>query len=490
MLTALMACGTSAAMAQYGPAMPADSAYMMAGESGANNHFVSNLNADTDKDLSARVKDLESALKKMKDKEAADKKKASSAPTVKVRGRIHVDGAAFDQNDASIVQAGSGDRESYDSVYFRRARIGVSGDMFDVVDYKIEMDFAGQTAFKDVYITIKELPLLQNVRVGHFYEAFGLEAQTSSNYITFMERSLINEVGQIGGRKMGVMAFGWSESEYVTWSVSGNTTLSKENPPGFPFDGRTGNKDDFFGAPTYPVGGRYGLYDDNGGYAVSMRGTYLPWYDECSNGRGLLHTGFSYTYRDVPTLVPGQSQRYRITQRPEAARGNNVVNTGWMDDTDSINAFAPEVAFVYGPFSVQSEYIWMNLNRTTSANPNFDGGYIYVSYFLTGENRTYDRQRGVFSRVKPYENFFRVRTEDGCVETGKGAWEVGYRCSYLNLADAGVNGGRVVDHTFGVNWYLNPYTRLMANYIRSETTERAPGVGVMDIFMTRFQVDF
>ena len=93
-----------------------------------------------------------------------------------------------------------------------------------VIDYKIEMDFAGQSAtggttssagtvfvqqtlFKDVYITVKELPLAGNVRVGKFYECLGLETQTSDNYVTFMERSLISGgVGKIGDRKPGVMA--------------------------------------------------------------------------------------------------------------------------------------------------------------------------------------------------------------------------------------------------------------------------------------------
>ena len=32
-----------------------------------------------------------------------------------------------------------------------------------------------------------------------------------------------------------------------------------------------------------------------------------------------------------------------------------------------------------------------------------------MSYFLTGENRVYDRNMGCWTRVKPFENFFRVR---------------------------------------------------------------------------------
>jgi phosphate-selective porin OprO/OprP len=177
-----------------------------------------------------------------------------------------------------------------------------------------------------------------------------------------------------------------------------------------------------------------------------------------------------------------------VHAKPESNLAPYVVSTPFLDDADRVNALGPEMLFVYGPFSLQSEYLWLWLDRTAHAPARFDGGYIYVSYFLTGENRAVDRDILRPCRIKPYENFFRVRTEDGSIETGKGAWELAYRCSYANLNDVG--GGRVVDHTFGVNWYLNPYTRLMFNYVHSEVTDRAPGPGVLDAVMTRAQIDF
>ena len=102
-------------------------------------------------------------------------------------------------------------------------------------------------------------------------------------------------------------------------------------------------------------------------------------------------------------------------------------------------------------------------------------------------------------RVKPFENFFRVRTCDGNVATGLGAWEVGYRYSTLDLNDfaAGVRGGVVQDHTLGLNWYWNPYTRVMFNYVHSNSelavgsyNHAAGGGGVQNMFETRMQIDF
>ncbi len=349
------------------------------------------------------------------------------------------------------------------------------------------MDFAAQTAFKDVYIEAKDLPWLQHLRVGHYYEPFGLESQTSSNYTTFMEKSLIVDLGDVGGRKTGVMAFGSSENQRLFWQIGGNTSVKSEKPAAMPFDSLTGNSNDFNGGV-----GSYGLYDDEGGYALSMRAAGLLWYDEATDGRGLLQVGASYSYRDIPGLVAGQSRRYRVRTKPESYLAPYVANTGWLDDTDSINAFGPEMLFIYGPFSLQSEYLCMWLDRSQHDDLMFDGGYLTVSYFLTGENRVESRS-GVLrpGRVKPFEDFFRVRTEDGSICTGKGAWEVAYRASYLNLTDGGVYGGRVVDHTFGLNWYLNAYTRVMFNYVHSDTTAQAvAGVGSLDAVMTRVQIDF
>jgi phosphate-selective porin OprO and OprP len=116
---------------------------------------------------------------------------------------------------------------------------------------------------------------------------------------------------------------------------------------------------------------------------------------------------------------------------------------------------------------------------------------VQASYFLTGEHRPYIRKEGLIGRVIPFENFFRVRTEDGCVRTGKGAWEVGYRLSYLNLTNAGVTGGRVTDNTFGLTWYLNPFTKVLFNYVHSETTDQgAFGRSVVDLVETRAMINF
>ncbi len=50
----------------------------------------------------------------------------------------------------------------------------------------------------------------------------------------------------------------------------------------------------------------------------------------------------------------------------------------------------------------------------------FEGEYLYVSHFLTGEFMPWNRQSGTLGRVKPLENFFSVRTCDQNIERGLG----------------------------------------------------------------------
>lgn len=76
-------------------------------------------------------------------------------------------------------------------------------------------------------------------------------------------------------------------------------------------------------------------------------------------------------------------------------------------------------------------------------------------------------------------------------------WELAYRFSYIDMLDGLTTKGAGIatDHTLGLNWYLNPYTRVMFNYVHTmdtynvSTTSRITG-GNMDIFEMRLAMDF
>jgi len=470
-LTAVVVCGGLTPLfgqeftATYAPADPAYASPADAYPATTEAPVISRAAFNADEppaDWESWKAEVDAKLQAIAEKEAAAKKKAAARPSVTAGGRIMFDVATFGEDLASPFTSGVGN-----GAEFRRARIFLKGNAFDVMDYKIQFDFAdteGGTAadpmnipgFRDVYLTVKELPLLGHVRVGHFKEPFGLEEMTSSRYITFMERSLVAAFSL--ARNVGVMAFDHSDSENMTWALGAFASEIADDPPF--------------------------VRDDNGNMAVTGRVTFLPWYDEATEGRGLLHLGVAFSQREI-----GDGS-VRFSERPEAHLYDRVVDTGGITASD-LQLFGAELAFVYGPFSVQSEYMLASVDQPVGTDVDLNGFYIYTSYFLTGENRQYKRTAGAFSRVKPIENFFRVCTEDGSVQTGWGAWEIGYRFSTLDLDDAvaGVSGGNVTDHTIGLNWYLNPYTRLMFNYVNSDV-RRGGTTGNLDIFEMRTQIDF
>jgi phosphate-selective porin OprO/OprP len=426
---------------------------------------------NTDRDLAERVANLEKQLAQAKQSTPA-KPAAPTKPLVTPSGRIQFDAATFSQDAASRAQFGN----VRDAVGFRRARLALLGE-YQTIDYIIEMDFANRgadalintkaqsTAFKDVYVQMRDLPVLNNVRIGHFKEPFGLEQMTSDNYTTFMERSIDDEGAFVPGRNNGIMSFDWSEDQRATWAFGAFTNQTGiDQPPLAQFT--------------------------NWGVDLTGRFTYLPWYDEASGGRGLLHTGIDYAYRSAPDDLG------TFAARPEAAFGPGVVNLR-LAGTDYWQVLGTETAFVYGPLSLQSEFFTASANRLNGTTNNFYGTYAFISYFLTGESRPYNRKMGVFDRVRPYEDFFRVRTGDGNVATGMGAWEVGYRFSYIDMLDGlpTAGAGRATDHTLGLTWYMNPNTRAMFNYIHSFDTfnpsaGRTVSGGNLDIFETRLAIDF
>ena len=138
---------------------------------------------------------------------------------------------------------------------------------------------------------------------------------------------------------------------------------------------------------------------------------------------------------------------------------------------------------VLGPASLQAEWIKAETQDTLAlGDPEYDGFYVYLSYFLTGEHRPYKMTSGVFDRVKPNRNFL----DGGC-----GALELAGRYSHLDLDDGPIAGGELDDYTLGLNWYWNPNTRVMFNYVRANVEREDLGLDEeADLVQLRLQFDF
>lgn len=377
-------------------------------------------------------------------------KSMDGAFKLKIGGRVMADWAWMDADEEIETALGEleGDAE------FRRARFYMSGDIYDNVGYKLQIDFAGGDAdLKDAYLSFDNLVPIGELKVGNFKEPFSLEELTSSKYITFMERALPVEA--------------FSPSRNMGFGVSNTFMEERGTLAAGIFWAHDSNDDE----ATYQEG-----------VNLTGRVSYLPLYED--DGRKLVHLGLGGSYRSSPDMV-----RYRF--RPEVHLAENRwVDTGsWL--ADEVVLCGLEAAIVHGPFSLQGEYITADTDIegvSSSDDPTTDGFYVFASYFLTGEHRPYKKSAGAFSRVKPNNNF------DG--RGNWGAWEVAARYSNVDLNDEVYEGSGELDNiTLGLNWYLNPNMRIMWNYIHSslddaDVGERLPLDDEADTFMMRFQVDF
>ena len=229
------------------------------------------------------------------------------------------------------------------------------------------------------------------------------------------------------------------------------------------------------------VGDSFDRITEANGWNITTRLTGLPWYED--EGKKLLHVGLSYTHQFRDMGDAGAELRTRPESRLTDTR---LVDTGEFS-TRGMDRINSELALVTGPFSLQGEIYHLFADADELGDPRVWGFYLYGSWFLTGEHRNYNREKGVFSRIRPNRDFHFSRG-------GWGALEVALRFSFVDLNGGAVRGGKEYDFTAGVNWYLNDRFRFMLNYVRARAEDRKqpPPVedGTASIVQARFQVVF
>lgn len=380
-------------------------------------------------------------------------------------GRVHIDHWAFHDHDAGIELLEGGDPA--DRFNFRRMRFGVKGDVRDNMFYKIEMEFAEgiDPSYRDAFLGFKHLPVLHTLTIGNHKRPYGLDHLNSSRYNVFIERPFIIEAFNQDSRRIGISSRGHAENLKYHWQYGVYHHELTQTSSGF----------------------------INDHYQPELAGRFAvtPWYDDCSGGRGYMHFAIAGAVA-YPDGLGGANNAARYRTRPEARTVSRWLNTDRIAGADEVLLLALEGVFNAGPFQIVSEYQLMDITRRAGFGNNvqLNGGYVYVSYFLTGEHIPWDRKRGVLGRVKPFENFWRVRDCDCLVQGGMGAWQIAARYSHADLTDENILGGEGDSFTFGLNWHWNPYARLQFNYILGDIDRGAVGGGDYQVFGTRFMIDF
>jgi phosphate-selective porin OprO/OprP len=294
---------------------------------------------------------------------------------------------------------------------------------------------------QDLYAEIGKVPVVGNVRFGHFKEPFLLEAHSSSKTVVFMERALTTMFSS--GRNLGVMVHNEVPNTAFSWEAGSFRT-------GF-FD--VFGKSKFTG---YNVMGRFsGIVAQN------------------KSGSKFIHLGVGLKQSKLDL------SSFKISARPESHLALKYITSGTLEDIKGTTEAQAEIVLQSGNLSFQGEMVHTfayleGANRSSSAY-YFPAFYGQVSYMITGESRNYRGGRKGFGKVKPAKSVFKG---------GTGAWEIAARYSRANLNSQDVTGGILNNTTFGVNWYPNSITRISANYIFANVAN----LGSSNIFQMRFQI--
>jgi phosphate-selective porin OprO and OprP len=325
-----------------------------------------------------------------------------------------------------------------------RRRVGIDGEILNLFDYQVEREIDEDVdPWRDVYINYKQFDFVQ-VQAGKFKQPFSLDQNTSATNLDFVYRSRA-AIFLAPGRDLGVMVHG---------RVLDRGMLRYE-VGGFNHDGvnaRTNDVDRVFGGRT-----------------LATRVIVQPLRSTTSVLNDLA-LGVAFTTSDVPEGITALSARTSIDvpfYLPDL----------WVRGERRRIGF--EARWRPGPFSIKSEYMKLTHERLGQNSDDTDlskffgeGWYVSGTWAITGE----DKVDGLDSPRRPL-----FRGGVGAVEFAARVEELSFGSEATNdepstgpRADV-VLGNRNRLATYGVNWYLNRWVKIQANFVRERLSDPSQG---------------
>ena len=321
----------------------------------------------------------------------------------------------------------------------RRMRFAIKAEFWKNWYGEIDLDFeSSETEIKDAYLKYTPDSKKWNLKAGHFKEGYGMETTTTSRYLTFMERSFSSKFDP--SRHLGFQANYFGNNILLIGGLHFNTVGDAEEV-GFTKDH---NKKD-------------GMDE---GYSVTGRAVWAP----INEADKLLHLGVAGTYRTPKTHW--EDGAYRISTRSHSAvNRKKFLDTDDIAGVDNVTGYTFELAGKLNGIMMQGEYKVHNVNMIEGVDASFEGYYLQVAHLLMGGRHNYNKPEGEFTRITQGSD--------------KGDIELAFRYDYIDLNDfeAGIYGGSAEGYTLGLNYYVNPNIKFVANYTYHNHDRFANGKG-------------
>lgn len=329
---------------------------------------------------------------------------AATPPDFEIGGQVQVDVDFFD--------GAHNDHLRGSESYVRRARLGLKHESKKGWEGEFEIDVddeQNEVSITDAYVRYVGWNFGE-ITFGKMKEPFGLENTTGSKNINTIERSVVTEAFK-PGRNQGLLFSRFRD--FYTFETGAFQAAEDEQ-----------------GLDTYAMTGRFVLHPLN-------------------RERRVIHLGISGSERDM------EGSEYRINEPLEVNSASSIIESREVN-ADKITQFSLEGALVYGPASLQAEWMEQEITETPedtniSLSTTYSGNYILASYFLTGEARDY--KKGSFSSTSPNRD--------------SGAWELVVRRSSIELDDFAetITADTI---TVGVNYYATGRVKFMLAAAKSE----------------------
>jgi phosphate-selective porin OprO/OprP len=372
---------------------------------------------------------------------------ADGAERFRIRGRAQLDFGVQDFSDDLVAVARENELADY-GLIFRRVRLGALGLMRERFEWQIEMDFAENAVEIDNTYMGYLMDHGAIIKAGLFKEPFTLEYDTSSRYITFMERSATVDAYKVS-KEPGLLYETIKPNYHFAFGVFGSGVEFERNI--------------------------------TEGFSVAGRGTFAPYL----SGDDFVHLGASVNFR---RNAKDQAGDFYLPVRLRTREGTRTIDARLVgrDDLQGVSDFTRyglEFAAGKGSWWVQSEYIKVDLNLdATRVDPeetfnvdvssiSQDGWYFHTGYYLTGESRPYRAFGGDFGNLRPNNNF----------NPSQGTWGAFELAFGYSLADSLEHtrvgrGQKLEKYVLGLNWFLTPEAMFKFNVIYLEG-ERADLTG-------------
>ena len=282
-----------------------------------------------------------------------------------------------------------------------------------------QVDFSGSDIdWKDLYARYEGLGHNTSVRAGHFREPFGLEAMTSVTHLPFIERSVASNAFTPGRARGAAWIDRWAAGKGSVLTQVGVFRASD----GVPFPSDIGTQ-----------------------RSLTARAIW-----QAPLSRGLAQLGGTVSLRD-----PG-SDGIAFRARPGTRLLARTVDTGSIDADHFVTAGA-EALLLGESWSSVIEWFGAAGSGREGDGAFFTGGHVSFARFLAGGTPTWNRNRGGL-RASDVPDTWSSR------DAGNGAVEAAARLTWVDLDGGDVRGGRSLDLEVGLNWYLQPATRVMLHW--------------------------